>query len=129
MVYDDSAILGEAYTYTVTALGVDPVFDSAESKGYTMTPTIAQPKVKGKINAAGKPELTWGEVENATGYIVYRSTSSSKGFTKVGVMTEGELTFADNAAKKGKTYYYKVVAVYGDLPSAQSSAVKLKAKK
>ena len=127
LVYDDIAVLGEKYTYTVKALGKSDVFDSAESKAYTMVATCAQPKVKGKINAAGKPELTWGDVENATGYVIYRSTSKSKGYKAIDEVYG--LSYTDTSAKKNKTYYYKVSAVCGNTESALSGYVKLKAKK
>ena len=86
----------------------------------------ATPKVSGKVGANKKPVLTWGEVEGATGYIVYRSTKKDKGYTAIG---EAEsLTYEDLTAVKGKTYYYKVVAVGDGVQSAQSSYAKVKSK-
>ena len=81
----------------------------------------------GVIGESGKPELAWTAVEHADSYAVYRSTSASKGYVEI-EQTE-ELSFVDNTAKKGKTYYYKVVALAGESESAQSGYSKLKAKK
>ena len=127
VVYDDIAQLGEEYTYTVRALGKEDVFNSAESKAYTMVATCAQPKLSGKINSAGKPELTWREVDQATSYVIYRSTSKTKGYKMIDEVYD--LSYTDTSAKKGKTYYYKVSAVYFDTESALSGYVKLKPKK
>ena len=84
------------------------------------------------LTATGKPEITWTEVEGATSYIVYRSTSSSskkfKEYTVELTVTDGTVSFTDTAAKKGKTYYYKVVAVCEDTQSTISSYVKVKSK-
>ena len=110
------------------ALGKADVFNSAASKAAATTATCGQTKVTGKIGETGKPELTWNEVEGATTYVVYRSTSSSKNFKKIG---ESETTsYTDTTAKKGTTYYYRVVAVANGMTGAQSSSTgKLKAKK
>ena len=118
---------GEQYSYKVRTLGKQDVFDSPESTARSVTATCAQPKPKGKISAEGKPVVTWTQVDAAEEYIVYRSTSKSKSYKKIA--ETDDLTYTDTAAKKNKTYYYKIVAVSGDIQSAQSDYVKLKAKK
>lgn len=56
-----------------------------------------------------KVVLKWKKVADAVGYEVYRSTSKTKGFTKIATIKKGKTTsFADKKAAKGKTYYYKV---------------------
>ena len=126
---DETAEIGVVYTYTVKALGKAEVYNSAPSKAATVTATCGQTKVTGKIGETGKPELTWTEVEGATTYVVYRSTSSSKNFKKIASDIEST-SYADITAKKGKTYYYRVVAVADGVTGAQSSSTgKLKAKK
>lgn len=124
---DTAAHPGNTYHYKLVALGKTEQLNSAESAEKSVTATCAKPKLTGKIGADGKPELTWNEAEGATGYAVYRSTSKSKGYTQIDIM-EG-LTYTDTTAKKGKTYYYKVVALCGDTSSAQSAYCKLKPKK
>ena len=125
---DETAEIGAVYTYTVKALGKAEVYNSAPSKAATVTTTCGQTKATGKIGETGKPELTWTEVEGATTYVVYRSTSSSKNFKKIG--ESATTSYTDTSAKKGTTYYYRVVAVTDGVTGAQSSSTgKLKAKK
>ena len=85
-------------------------------------------KIKAK---KGKTTLTLGKVAGAKKYVVYRSTNAKKGFKQIG--TTKKTTYVDKTTKKGKTYYYKVVAVgknglKADFETAMSSAKKVKAK-
>ena len=122
---DESAVPGETRRYAVWAINADPVCNSAMD-AYTVTATCAQPKIKGAVGAAGKPEITITAVEGATKYVIYRSTSKSKNYK---ALDETEtLTFTDTTATKGKTYYYKVVALCEDTESAQSAYAKVKSK-
>jgi len=86
----------------------------------------AQPKVKGKVGATGKPELTWAAVEGVSKYVIYRSTSKSKGYE---VLAEtDDLTYTDATAVKGETYYYKIAPVCSETEGTQSSYAKVKSK-
>lgn len=124
---DTDAAIGEKCSYKVVALGKTEVFNSASSAIKAATVVCARPKLSGKLDAAGKPQITWKAVDGAQEYAIYRSTSKSKGYQLIG-NTE-DLTYTDTAAKKNKSYYYKVVALAEDTQSAQSSYVRLKAKK
>lgn len=85
-----------------------------------------------KITASkGKTTLTLATVKGAKSYEIYRSTSKDKGYEKIG--TTKKATYVDKKTKKGKTYYYKVVAkgtnaLKGEYKTAKSSAKKIKAK-
>ena len=124
--YKDEAVTpGVKYSYTLVSLGKMEVFNSVESAAKTATATCAQPKLTGSLDpATGKPVLTWGAVEGAEGYAIYRSTKKSSGYKKIG--TAEENTYLDTAATAKKTYYYKVEALAGSTKSSQSSYVKLK---
>lgn len=122
---DEAAAPGETRTYAVLAVNANPVCNSPMA-AVTVTATCAQPKIKGAVGQTGKPEITITAVEGATKYVVYRSTSKSKNYKAIDE-TES-LTFTDTTAKKGKTYYYKVVAVCEDVASAHSAYVKVKSK-
>ncbi|MEL7570816.1 MAG: hypothetical protein AAGU14_09695, partial [Eubacteriaceae bacterium] len=53
-------------------------------------------------------KISWNEVEGATGYRVYRATSSSGTYTYLGATTSTSYTSTGLAT--GKYYYYKVLA-------------------
>ena len=100
-------------------------YASAASVCYGVTPEVTVKAAKGKTT------VKIGKVTGATKYIVYRSTKQKSGYTQVGTTTK--TTYTDKTTKKGKTYYYKVVAVgtnalKADFESAESKVVKVKAK-
>ena len=123
---DTAAQAGESCSYTVKAINNIADYNSALSNGVTVTATCATPKITGKVGENKKPVITWAEVEGATKYIVYRSTSKSKNYKVIGE-TEAP-TYEDLTAAKSKTYYYKVVAVGDGFQSAQSGYAKVKSK-
>lgn len=62
-------------------------------------------------SAYNKVKLTWSNVDGATGYRVYRSTSKTSGFTKVKSITKNStVTYTNSGLSCGTTYYYKVRA-------------------
>lgn len=42
------------------------------------------------------------------GYKIYRSEDSVSGYTEIGAVTKEQISFTDNNASVGKTYYYKI---------------------
>ena len=80
----------------------------------------------------GKVKLTWNKIPGVTKYTIYRATSKKGKYTKVATVKKGKVTWTDKKAKKGKTYYYKVVVTgknfYKNPFEATSSAKKVKAK-
>ena len=117
---------GRFYMVSVVAVAADGNFSSEGAEPVFADAIPATPKLTGKVGANKKPVLSWAEVEGAYSYVIYRSTSKSKGY-KVIDETES-LTYEDLTAAKGKTYYYKIVAVGNGVESAQSSYVKVKSK-
>ncbi|MCI9167303.1 MAG: hypothetical protein HFH01_03780 [Dorea sp.] len=56
-------------------------------------------------------KLKWQKVKDASGYVLYRSTSPNSGFKKVKTYKSASQTsYSDTKAKFGKTYYYKARA-------------------
>jgi lysophospholipase L1-like esterase len=79
--------------------------------------------------AKGKVKLTWKKVAGAKTYIIYRSTKKNKGYVKIGTVKGGaKASYIDKKAKKGKRYYYRIVAKTsrGKTPICTSKAVKIK---
>ena len=61
------------------------------------------------LSASGKPYLKWASVEYASKYEVYRASSKSGTYKKIG--TTSKVSYTDTSATTGYTYYYKVKAV------------------
>lgn len=73
---------------------------------------------------AGQIDLSWGAVTGATGYNLYRDTSSSGSFaTMVNTTPITAASYSDTGLSTGTTYYYKVSAVNAYGESAKSGAV------
>ena len=119
---------GRMYMISIVAVAAKEEYSSQPSETKIVDAICATPKVTGKVGANKKPVLTWNQVDGAAQYIVLRSTSKSKGYQVVGEL-EKVTSFEDLNAKKGKTYYYKVIAVgYDGTESAESTYVKVKSK-
>ena len=56
--------------------------------------------------------LNWNNIDGVIEYQVYRSTNSSSGFKSVVKLEEN--TYTDKKLTYGKTYYYKIVALFED---------------
>lgn len=73
-------------------------------------------------------KVTWSVVSGATGYKVYRSTSSTSGFAVVKTITPGSAaSWTNTGLSPGTTYYYKVCATGVDettTVNSNDSAVK-----
>lgn len=69
-------------------------------------------KMTAKVQAAQQKtsrnvKVTFGKVNGAAGYYVYRSTNLKKGYRKIG--STKKTSFVDKKVKPAKTYYYKIV--------------------
>lgn len=99
------AIPGTIQNVTVT-VNVDKTdyVEKAVTVGKVDTLTVAS-------SAYNKVKLTWSNVDGATGYRVYRSTSKTSGFTKVkSITSNSKITYTNSGLSCGTTYYYKVRA-------------------
>ncbi len=81
--------------------------------------------LKVTAKSTSSAELTWKGSSNATGYVVYRSSSKNGTYKKLDtVLTE---TYIDKGLSKGKTYYYKVAGYVSsegaEVTSEQTKAV------
>jgi len=108
---DTSRTTGTYYYYAVKAYrkvnGVDiygPVSAVSKAKPIPATP--------GSFNAvrasSSSIKLSWSSVAGATGYKIYRATSSSGPFTLIKTTTS--LSYVNKGLTKNKVYYYKAVA-------------------
>ncbi|MEE0742352.1 MAG: hypothetical protein U0M21_08750 [Emergencia sp.] len=111
-----SAKAGYSYYYKVVAV-------SGNNQKANATSEVVKQKCmdKGLVvtkgnNSAGKPTLTWKSVPGATEYEVYRSGYRDGTYTKM--YTTTKTSYTNTSAKKGYTYFYKVVAICDGSASA-----------
>jgi fibronectin type 3 domain-containing protein len=64
---------------------------------------------------------------DATGYNVYRSTTSGGPYTQVGSLPASAFSFTDTSVASGTTYYYVVRAAAGSVESVNSNEVAIQA--
>jgi hypothetical protein len=88
------------------------------------SPPPPPPTPTGLAATAGNASvsLSWAASSGATGYNIYRSTTSG-GEGTTPVATTGSTSYTDTGLTNGTKYYYKVAATNGGGPSAQSSEV------
>lgn len=128
---DTTAAAGKIYYYKVMAVSGDA--DTADSK---MSAYIrracdcASPEIKVVHSSkTGKNVVKWNDVMGAKSYKVYAATEKFGTYKCIGTTTGTYLTH--KAAKSGKVYYYKVMAINKTRTacnSAYSEIVKLRAK-
>lgn len=123
---------GVTYYYYVQAFGENGDTISGLSKPaaicYKVSPSITKLTAK-----KGRITVKIAKVNGASKYEVYRSDNKNKGFEKIGATKKNSTSFTDKKVKKGKKYYYKVVAVgtnglKADFVSGASKAKSIKAK-
>jgi len=111
--------VGECYYYYVVAVGYG---GGTSEKSNTVYRTVdcATPVVTAtNVASTGKVKLTWGAVEGAAKYEIYRATSLNGTYTKI--YTTTKTSMINTSTQAGKTYYYKVKAISADTSAANSA--------
>lgn len=84
-----------------------------------------------KNSKKGQVAIKYNKVKDAKQYVIYRADKKNGTFKKIG--TSKKTSYTDKKVKKGKTYYYKVVATGTNKAKANmevtSSVKKIKVKK
>lgn len=112
---DKTVSAGTKYYYKICA--VTRNVEGKKSKVVSVNIKPAAVKNLTAKTAGGKNvTLTWSASTGATIYYIYRSTSSSKGYKKIGQTTE--LSYSNTKLTNGKTYYYRVYARAGNINSS-----------
>ncbi len=104
---------GKTYYYKVRAYcisgGTTTYGDFSSIK--SVKPTPSKPTLKASSSGYNRVKLTWNKIPGASGYNVYRATSSGGKYTRVYTATSGsKLSYTNTGLATGKTYYYKVRA-------------------
>ena len=94
----------QAGTIIATSDGTNVTFDKNDSV-LTLTPPAS---FKAASSGYSSIKTSWAAVSGATGYEVFRATSSTGAYSYVGVATA--TSFNNTGLAMGKTYYYKVRA-------------------
>lgn len=108
---DSKAKAGKLYYYKIRAY--------AENEGSTIYSAYSQPiygrtaKIPSAITVASADgnglQISWIGDANASGYIIQRSKSASKGFKKIATIEDAAITtYADTTVKAGDEYYYRI---------------------
>lgn len=123
-----STTAGKTYYYKVKAIDSNSAANSAYSSVKYRTCDLARPVVTVKLSS-GKPIISWPKVDGAVKYEIYRATSKTGAYTRIYSGTSRSVKNTKNVTK-GKTYYYKVKAIYSntDANSAYSAVDSIKVK-
>lgn len=109
---DTNLDTGVQYTYTVEAFRkVDGKVHRSTSKGAVATPLPSKSKIISAKKKGKGVTLSVRAVPGASGYVLVRSTSKKGKYKKIATIKAGaKLSHIDKKLKKGKKYYYKVIA-------------------
>lgn len=110
---DDDLEPGKRYYYRLQTIADDKEYNSDLSQTVYTTARIASPEnitISSFLTASIR--LTWGEIEEANGYIVYRSDKYDGLYKIVGSVKSNE--FIDTDVICGTEYFYKIVAENGN---------------
>ncbi len=125
---DTTAIPKVKYYYKVRACNENNTCGSF-GKVYNTKTSIKTPTLK--IKSTTYSNLSWNNIDYATGYEVYFATSKLGKFSKIATVTEN--SYVKKNLKLNKTYYYKVrmfvelngKKYYGNYSSVVSSKVQI----
>lgn len=132
---------GVTYYYTVVAYGESGtaiksnIYGSlASGKPAAYTSSSKKMTVKAvKSKKAGQATIKFKKFAGANSYLVLRATKKNGKYEQIAKVSKKKTSYTDKTAKKGKTYYYKVVAVAKNGLKAdmnvKSAAKKVKIKK
>ncbi len=112
---DETAKSGIKYSYAVRAIG------SGVSSGYFTQKTVYldKPVISSATSTNSGITVNYSKSSGATKYRIYRKISGDPDWTYLGtVKGDSNLSYKDETAEKGVTYYYTVRAFKGSYKSA-----------
>lgn len=127
--YMDDVVMGYKNMYFIDSEESGKTYKfNYSSKTYTEFVSTLKKVTLTSVKASGNKAITvtWGKVNNAKSYQVYRATAKN-GTYKL-VKTTTATSWKNTGLTKGKTYYYKVRALNGDTRGVYSAVKSAKAK-
>lgn len=113
---DSSVSCGVTYYYTVSAyqtINGEKVFSDYNRTGISGKAVPATPALKSAESASATSiKLTWGSVSGATGYHIYRRTSTTADWKYLTTLVGAKYSYTNTGLTKGQRYYYTVAAYY-----------------
>jgi len=104
---DNSLSSGTTYYYKVAAYNSGGTSNQS-SYAYATTLPDAPTNIRATVNSESSITVSWGSVTGATGYYIYRSTTTDGTYDSVG--TSATTSYTDNSLSAYTSYYYKVAA-------------------
>ena len=109
---------GQLYFYRVSAF-IQPNFGNMSQPKSVTVGFVGPTILSGYSQGASSVYIQWSPVYNATGYYVYRSTSSSGTYTKIATVSENY--YVSTGLTEGTKYYYKIAAYNSSSTTSQGS--------
>lgn len=109
---DTSRATGKTYYYKIRAyktVGTNDVYSSYSSV-VSAKPSLSKPTLKASSNSYNSNKLTWSKVSGASGYKIYRATSSNGTYSHIKTVSSASTSYTDTSRTTGKTCYYKIRA-------------------
>lgn len=122
---DTTAKSGIKYTYSVKALNKPTV----SGYNYKSIEYLKKPVVTSAKSTRTGITVNYSKTPGADKYYVYRRLSGEEEWTRIAVVKgNSTLSYKDETAKKGETYYYTVRAYSGSYKSAYDNKIGYKIK-
>ena len=116
---DKKSVAGKNYYYKVKSLfTTNEYFNSGDSKIVSRTCDLARPSITLNNKTKKKIKVSWKAVPGASKYKVYYKAPGKKWKA---VKTTKSKSYTKTKLKKGKTYQFKVMAIYNGNSGANSA--------
>lgn len=132
VVYDNAPLSKKKVKYYAVAESSNQKYlksDAGAAKSFKAAAAVKRVGVR-QVGNKKQVRISWRKAAGAKGYVIYRSTKKNSGFTRVKVVKKGKIvSFVDKKVKRGKTYYYRVIAKGAKSYSGVKASKAVKVKK
>ncbi|ALC91646.1 hypothetical protein AM500_19040 [Bacillus sp. FJAT-18017] len=104
-------IPGKTYHYKIRAYSEmnGRTYYSSYTNVLSAKPVLASSRLSAASAGYDRVKLTWTKSADATGYEIYRATSSTGSYSKIATITPNStLSYINTGLPTGKRYYYKI---------------------